>query len=78
MADETKAPAKRQPVLIYDIKIDQKRPVTQEDVDRLEAIAFCYGQVLQLFRRIPVPAPMDEHEAYWRKIQHYLAPKDDD
>lgn len=35
---------------IYDIVTDERRPITQEGVDRLEAIAGCWGMFALIMR----------------------------
>ena len=37
---------------IYDVQIDELRPVTQVDVDRLQLQSQCYGQMIVLLREI--------------------------
>jgi hypothetical protein len=46
--------------MMYDIRIDEMRPVTQEDVDRLLLVQQCYGELRKLLRNIAAFPPLGQ------------------
>ena len=63
----------KQTVSIYDIALDQNRPVTQADVDRLQAIANAYGATRYILRRLfRLELPYDPLSVDWNAEATYL------
>ena len=59
-------------VTIYDIARDEMRPITQADVERLQAIERAYGSMRYILRKL-LPNPQAQYEGFeWDKEALFL------